>query len=124
MQNACSIRTGPGYPLRGASALGKEEEIPLVKDWPETRRVVELLARERGFTVEAAAEEIERRGFFKGEALAVLKGETESSAVYLPLLADILGLSREEVYSVVDAAMTDVAVSYRYPPPPKHGRPI
>ena len=123
------IRTGPGYPLRGASALGKkeeeeEEEIPLVKDWPETRRVVELLARERGFTVEAAAEEIERRGFFKGEALAVLKGETESSAVYLPLLADILGLSREEVYSAVDAAMTDVAVSYGYPPPPKHGRPI
>ena len=118
------IRAGPGYPLRGASALGKkeEEEIPLVKDWPETRRVVEVLARERGFTVEAAAEEIERRGFFKGEALAVLKGETESSAVYLPLLADILDLRREEVYSVVDAAMTDVAVSYGYPPPPKHGR--
>jgi hypothetical protein len=46
----------------------------LVKDWPETRRVVEVLARERGFTVEAAAEEIERRGFFEGEALAVLKG--------------------------------------------------
>ena len=96
----------------------------MVKDWPETRRVVEVLARERGFTVEAAAEEIERRGFFKGEALAVLKGETESSAVYLPLLADILGLSREEVYSVMDAAMADVAVSYGYPPPPKHGRPM
>jgi CheY-like chemotaxis protein len=98
--------------------------ILLVEDWPETRRVVKVLTEERGFTVEAVAEEIERRGFFRGEALAVLKGETESNSVYLPLLADILDLSREEVYSVMDAAMADVAVSYGYPPPPKHGRPM
>ena len=96
----------------------------MVKDWPETRRVVEVLVTERGFTVVEVAEEIERRGFFRGEALAVLKGETESNNVYLPLLADILHLSREEVYSVMDASMTDVAVSYGYPPPPKLGRPI
>ena len=96
----------------------------MVEDWPETRRIIEVLADTRGFTVEAVAEEIERRGFFTGEALAALKGEADSNNVCLSLLADILDLSREEVYSVMDETMAVVAAAYGYPPPPKHGRPI
>jgi hypothetical protein len=116
-----SLLTSYGVADRGGE--GKKKEILLVEDWPQTRRVVKVLTEERGFTVEEVAEEIERRGFFRGEALAALKGEADSNNVCLPLLADILDLSREEVYSVMDATMADVAAAYGYLPPPKHGRP-
>jgi hypothetical protein len=47
----------------------------MITDWPETRRTVEVLAQERGFTVEAVAEEMEKdRRIERGEVLPVLKG--------------------------------------------------
>lgn len=80
----------------------------MVEETTQARQVIEELATERGYTLEALAEEIVGHGHHKRDKVAVhLVDARWSDPIYLRLVKDIFSLSEEEYRQYWDAIMAD-----------------
>jgi hypothetical protein len=101
----------------------REEKGLLTEESTEARRVIEALATDRGYTLEALAEEIAGYGHHhQEEALGYFTDLGKADPVWSVLVRDILTLSRAESYRFVEAIMSDVAASVGRPRPPERER--